>query len=134
MSQEMQSPKPRDGDGPATAFEADPKVNDIFVCQDGDHFGLVLIAGWPPDPAIHTPYQTFLDLVRECFDKEDLSNEPSGESSSSPLPRVYLYPSVHIHVTVATFAPSEKRGSDKDISMNHSEFQNLYLSLVQEAS
>ncbi|KAG7368813.1 hypothetical protein IV203_031556 [Nitzschia inconspicua] len=128
MSNQKQPPKPQDG--PAVSFQADAKVSDIFFCQDGEYFGLVMVAGWPPDPSIDSPYLKFLDLVRGCFDEPDLT----AKNSLSPLPAVYLYPSKFIHVTIATFAPPEKRGSTKDITDSHSEFQRTYLSLVQEAS
>jgi hypothetical protein len=125
-------PPPILRDGPATVFEADPKVCDIFLgCNDGKYFGLVLVAGWPPDPSFHKQYQEFLSLVRECFDEDDLTTTKTRTSGS---PSVYLYPSMHIHVTIATFAPSERQGSEKDVAVDHLEFQRTYLSLVEEAS
>jgi hypothetical protein len=133
-------PIPRDG--PATVFEADPKVTDIFLgCNDGEYFGLVLVAGWPPDPSFHQPYLKFLNLVRECFDEDDwkekMTMTTKTKTSMSKLPAVYLYPTMHIHVTIATFAPTERQqGSDKnaDADVEHLQFQQTYLSIVNEAS
>jgi hypothetical protein len=139
MTQKEQShhpPPPMPRDNPATVFEADPKISDIIRgCNDGEYFGLVLVAGWPPDPTFHKPYQEFLNLVRECFDEDDLEEmAKTTPKSASGLPAVYLYPSMHIHVTIATFAPSERQGSEKDVNVDHVEFQQAYLAIVKEAS
>jgi hypothetical protein len=145
---QRQQQQPRDG--PATVFEADPKVRDIFNTKDGDYFGLVLVAGWPPNPAVmDPPYQEFLDSVRECFEESDLraSTTPSpGQDDScgdavavaaispSMPPAVYLYPSCHLHITLATFAPPERKDSTKDAIGDHDRFVADYVNLVQEAS
>ncbi len=110
--QKAQQSKPRDG--PATVFDADPMVSDIFNGKDGDYFGLVLVTNWPPLPtsAMEGPYQDFLGAVRSCFQDEDIaatsSNETSSANKSVSLPAVYLYPTMHLHITVATFVPATK--------------------------
>jgi hypothetical protein len=134
MSQEQLSPPPRPRDGPATTFEADPKVNDIFTGKDGDYFGLVLVAGWPVDlpHSIQEPYQAWLEQLQGCFDQQDLMTT----TNQTLPPPVYLYPSMHLHVTIATFAPSEKKRGEHDNIPNfdYDHFQNKYRTLVQEAS
>ena len=98
-------PKPRPRDGPAVVFEADPMVPDIFTGEDGDYFGLVLVTNWPVSPlaAVDGPYQRFLAAVRSCFRDEDVAVPSSSSPSPSSLPAVYLYPTVYLHVTLATF-------------------------------
>ena len=97
--------KPRDG--PATAFEADPIVSDIFTCNDGDYFGLVLVTNWPPPiDFMDKPYQKFLTAVRTCFNRQDFISN----NSESHVPAVYLYPTVHLHITLATFIRPRKIG------------------------
>jgi hypothetical protein len=122
--------KPRDG--PATIFESDPKVNDIFCCNDGEYYGLVLVTGWPPIPNLmDDPYTEFLKKVRECFDEQDLhptTTTTTGDNDS--IASVYLYPTTHIHVTIATFAPPEKKNPKNDAH----EFEHIHQSLVEEAS
>ena len=113
--------KPRDG--PATVFEVDPMVSDIFTCRDGDYFGLVLVTNWPACPLIDMdgPYQDFLGAVKSCFQKEDIvvaasseatsiasESSPSQISATLPLPAVYLYPTIYLHITLATFVPPTK--------------------------
>ena len=112
QAQKQQS-KPRDG--PATVFEADPMVSDIFTGQDGDYFGLVLVANWPPSPTsdMEGPYQDFLGAVKSCFRDEDVvaaatSSDTTSTDSTASLPSVYLYPTRHLHITVATFVPATK--------------------------
>jgi len=113
--------KPRDG--PATAFEADPMVSDIFNCPDGDYFGLVLVTNWPisPLPDMEVPYTDFLEAIKSCFQKEDITATPSkeaGKDSTSQflLPPVYLYPTTHLHITLATFIPPTKIASSNSVS------------------
>ena len=126
--------KPRDG--PATTFEADPKVNDIFLCKDGDYYGLVLVAGWPPDESggfiMDNPYSKFLQQVRKCFDPEDL--QPTNNENNNNIPAVYLYPSRCIHVTIATFARPEKKMDSTNNMTDYTEFERVHQSIVEEAS
>mmetsp|Transcript_46841 Transcript_46841/g.114236 ORF Transcript_46841/g.114236 Transcript_46841/m.114236 type:complete len:295 (-) Transcript_46841:1102-1986(-) len=141
-------------------FEADPKVRDIFVTQDGDYFGLVLVTGWRFDQElIQRPYTSrLLEKIQSCFDSEDLVvGEGLGIPSSSSLPSpsspdktraddcdvdhrpaVYLYPPEHLHITVATFArPCPKKDSKyfcQNKDFNVEEFQRKYKDLIIQAS
>jgi hypothetical protein len=122
-------------DGPATVFEVDPKVSDIFTCQDGDYYGLVLVAGWPPEETVDAPYQTFLQYVRGCFEdypSDLLSSQVDDDGQTLPA-AVYLYPTIHLHVTIATFAPPE-RNQHKDVKDYYADFQAARQNLVKEAS
>jgi hypothetical protein len=103
--------KPRDG--PPTVFEVDPVVSDIFTGKDGDYFGLVLVTNWPVSPLAEMdgPYQDFLTAVKSCFQNEDIS-VPSKATVS--LPAVYLYPTIYLHITLATFVRPTKIISDNN--------------------
>jgi hypothetical protein len=105
--------KPRDG--PAAVFEADPLVPDIFTGEDGDYFGLVLVTNWPVSPldVMDDPYRRFLAAVRSCFRDEDVS--PSDAHPAS-LPAVYLYPTEHLHVTLASFHRPTKVADSPELS------------------
>jgi len=92
----------RPKDGAAIIFEADAhvrllvnrKFHDASKEVQVDEFGLVLVAGWPPNKdKIGPPYQQLLEIVRSCFDEVDLSG---------PDAAVYLYSPEYLHVTVAT--------------------------------
>jgi hypothetical protein len=114
----------RPRDGPATSFEADPKVSSLFSKED-DYFGLVLVAGWPPNPDVmDPPYSSLLDYIRSCFLDSDVV---SGDGDP---PNVYLYPSKYLHVTVATLYPVEKRKEGVD----YDQLQSAYSFLVHAAS
>lgn len=60
----------------------------------------------------------------------------SQASSSMPTlpPAVYLYPSCHLHITLATFAPPERKKKDGMTKADYEGFIADYVSLVQEAS
>mmetsp|Transcript_27715 Transcript_27715/g.65101 ORF Transcript_27715/g.65101 Transcript_27715/m.65101 type:complete len:297 (-) Transcript_27715:1905-2795(-) len=105
--------KPRDG--PAAVFEADPLIPDIFTGEDGDYFGLVLVTNWPVSPleVMDDPYRRFLAAVRSCFRDEDVS--PSDAHPAS-LPAVYLYPTEHLHVTLASFHRPTKVADSPELS------------------
>jgi len=125
--------KPRDG--PATVFEADPMVADIFTCRDGEYFGLVLVANWPVSPLadMDGPYQKFLEAIKSCFRKED--GLPSKTNPAS-LPAVYTYPTIYLHVTLATLVhPTKVAGSD-DLSSEglQQDKKKEALELVRSAS
>lgn len=124
ITKDQQQPKQKPRDGPATVFEADPMVSDIFTCRDGDYFGLVLVTNWPVSPLadMDGPYQHFLGAVKSCFQTQDIapSNDTRTSSESpSSLPSVYLYPTIHLHITLATFVPPKKitgSGNSNDAS------------------
>jgi hypothetical protein len=65
-------------DGPATSFVPDEDVRALALWRQDpskkpdDEFGLVLVAGWPPIPEMTKQYDTFLQLVRQCFEPSDL--------------------------------------------------------------
>lgn len=82
----------RPRDGPATTFEVDPVITEILASsqESNDHFGLVLVVGWPPKKELEEPYQELVQAVRSCFDEED-----HGQGA-------YFYPFSSLHVTVAT--------------------------------
>ena len=94
---------PVDGHGPVVTFEKDamiPKMVDLINGKPStkETFGLVLNAGWVPSEATQTAYrEKLLPAVRNCFQESDY-NAPASEE----IPNVYLYPSQHLHVTVAT--------------------------------
>ena len=127
--------KPRDG--PATAFEVDPAVSDIFTGKDGDYFGLVLVSNWPVSPLadMDGPYQDFLAAVRSCFQSEDTS-ALSNSSTQASVPAVYLYPTIYLHITLATFVRPTKIISDNsDQSKDLRQVKkDLALQLVRSAS
>eukprot|EP00978_Attheya_sp_CCMP212_P015218 scaffold39179_cov50-Attheya_sp.AAC.8 len=80
------------------AFESDPFVIKATYPGVGTEFGLVLVAGWPPDLTLLGPsYHRFLTLVRSCFDETDIVHPQDKDA----LPAAYLYPPKHLHVTVA---------------------------------
>ena len=59
--------------------------------RNDDDFGLVLVVGWPPNPAtLQQPYNALVKAMRSCFDEKD------QEKSA------YFYPLSSLHVTVAT--------------------------------
>jgi len=97
-----------------------------------------LVAGWPPEPsAIDGPYTEFLESVKACFDKLDLeaTTTISNENDSISIPAVYFYPSIHLHLTLATFSPAERTSSHHLRSpQEFVEFKTTYTRLVQEAS
>mmetsp|Transcript_9072 Transcript_9072/g.18836 ORF Transcript_9072/g.18836 Transcript_9072/m.18836 type:complete len:311 (-) Transcript_9072:33-965(-) len=137
-----QQGKPRDG--PATAFEADPMVSDIFTCPDGDYFGLVLVTNWPISPLsdMDGPYTDFLEAIKSCFQKEDITATPSKEvekdsTGQVSLPPVYFYPTIHLHITLATFIPPTKIASSNSVSNedgdNNTEAGSLSSNNVREA-
>ncbi|KAL7506141.1 hypothetical protein ACHAXN_003885 [Cyclotella atomus] len=115
----------RPSDGPATKFIADHLVTSLFT-READYFGLVLVAGWPPNQMMDQAYQQFLDEVRSCFHKSDL------ESAVGP-PNVYLYPTQCLHVTIATLHHVHKKRPDlgKDY---YYELTEKYVDLVKAAS
>ena len=140
-------------------FEADPKVRDIFVTQDGDYFGLVLVSGWRFDQGLmERPYGRLLENIQQCFDPQDLvategQRIPSSASPSSSSddhhandfcdvqkhrPAVYLYPPEHLHITVATFARPCPRKDSKYFCQNEDfdveGFQQKYKDLIVMAS
>ena len=134
MSASAPAPAPaRPVDGPATFFKADPALSSLFNNED-DFFGLVLVAGWPPNlDVINPPYKSLLKSIRPCFLDEPgvtVSGSDGGVDDGSDPPNVYLYPSKHLHVTIATLYPNQKRIEGVD-------YDNLcksYSSLVKAAS
>ena len=109
-------PRPRQHptrDGPATLFAADPKVTDLFTADDGDYFGLVLVTNWPSSSvSLEDSYPQFVQHVRTCFDAIDLDADDDHDDDTNDtlpgIPAVYLYPTRHLHITVATFVPQTK--------------------------
>ena len=93
-------------------FEADPKVTDIFIGDDGDYFGLVLVTNWPSSSvSLEDSYPQFVQHVRTCFDAIDLDADDHDDDNTGTIPgipAVYLYPTRHLHITVATFVPQTK--------------------------
>lgn len=71
-----------------------------------DEFGLVLVAGWPPKQELTDPYESFLELVRQCFPPSDL------------LRAVYSYPPSCIHITVATLHAFTNRSKGETVREN----------------
>lgn len=140
----QQQTKPRDG--PATVFEVDPMVSDIFTCPDGDYFGLVLVTNWPISPLadIDGTYKEFLEAIKSCFRPEDCTVTPSGETvtegnsstSQVSLPAVYLYPTIYLHITLATFIRPTKICSDdrtSDEKGNNAETGSFSSKEIREA-
>ena len=121
----MDANRPRDG--PATNFTADPLVESLFTKED-DYFGLVLVAGWPPNQLMDSTYQTYLDQVRNCFDKADFEDD----NGTAP-PNVYLYPTQCLHVTIATLYHVKKREPDFDEDY-YIDLQEKYINLVKAAA
>jgi len=120
----MDANRPRDG--PATNFTADPLVESLFSKED-DYFGLVLVAGWPPNQLMDSTYQTYLDKVRSCFHRADL------EDNGTAPPNVYFYPTQSLHVTIATLYHVKKKepGVDEEYYID---LQEKYIRLVKAAS
>ena len=82
-------------DNPSTTFAVDPYIQ-LLTQQNGDQFGIVLVANWPPSQSTTQPYKIFLEKVHSCFEPEDLRGNP---------PAAYFYPPEHLHITIATFTP-----------------------------
>lgn len=117
-----------------TLFESDPMVTDIFTGEDGDYFGLVLVANWPVSPLadMDGPYKKFLAAVKSCFRAKDVT--PSDKNPAS-LPAVYLYPTMHLHITLATLPRSTKIGSPPALPEDvQRAIKQKALELVQAAS
>jgi hypothetical protein len=98
------SNKPRD-ESPTAAFEADEwmrllprQEQNLEQQQEGDLFGIVLVANWPPNDSITQPYTQFLPKVKTYFDAEDYKLKGPHNT-----PAVYLYPPHTLHITIATF-------------------------------
>jgi hypothetical protein len=90
------SPPPRNRDGRAVEFEADPLVAPLVNADShGATFGLVVSAGWPAHPDLQECYLRFRSAVSQCFDAVDVQGSKYGDA-------VYLYPASALHVTVAT--------------------------------
>lgn len=128
---------------PVTSFTDDPKVRDIFLTQDGDYFGLVLVTGWRFDQElIRRPYSSLLRHVVECFDPQDLVGSGSPDTTSqtqlsSESSAVYLYPPEHLHITVATFArpsPKQENKHYRRDGFDVDEFQDTYKNLLSRAA
>lgn len=97
----------------------------LFAKED-EYFGLVLVAGWPPNQLMDQPYQQFLDEVRNCFHESDL------ESANGP-PNVYLYPTDSLHITIATLHHVHKKQLDLGQDY-YDELTKRYVDLVKAAS
>ena len=127
--------KPRDD--PAMVFEVDPVVSDIFTGKDGDYFGLVLVTSWPVSPLadMDGPYQDFLAAVKSCFQSEDIS-VPSKSVTQASVPAVYLYPTIYLHITLATFVRPTKIISDNNAESKYlrQAKKDVALELVRSAS
>ena len=132
QQQQQQQQKPRDG--PATVFEADPLVSDIFTCEDGDYFGLVLVTNWPPSPLddMVGPYQDFLRAVRTCFKSEDITASKTT-TTTTPIAAVYLYPTMHLHITLATFFPPTKINNNNSGTSTSNEEEDERLITKEQA-
>lgn len=125
----------RPQDPPATQFESDPILKDLLLPADErpEYFGLVLVAAWPPSQeVIATPYNNFINQVRQCFDEKDLMK--TGESP----PSVYLYDSAYLHVTIATLHPLRPRKnnneSDDDDSIYFKSLEESWKLFVKDAA
>jgi hypothetical protein len=130
----MSESSTRPQDGPATSFQADPMVQALFSKED-DYFGLVLVAGWPPNlEVLDPPYQEFLKVVRQCFSKEEDGaaddDSSSDEAADDGTSAYYLYPTRYLHVTVATLYPTQKRSAGVD----YDQLKAQYTELVQAAA
>lgn len=136
--QPQPQPQQKPRDGPATVFEADPMVSDIFACEDGDYFGLVLVTNWPASPLddidMDGPYQDFLRAVKSCFESEDITISKATTTTTAttatiatPVPAVYLYPTIHLHITLATFLPPTKVNNNFSTTTNEEEEEKLNL-------
>ncbi|CAB9506074.1 expressed unknown protein [Seminavis robusta] len=90
-------------DGAAVAFERDQFIQRMIDLQNGkegveETFGLVVCAGWVPSESLQSAYRNnLLPAIQKCFDESDWNN-----NNNQQIPNVYLYPSQHLHVTVAT--------------------------------
>ena len=92
-------------DEKALVFEPDPMIKRMLDLQRQkvgaeETFGLVVCAGWVPSQTLQDCYtNNLLPAVQKCFRESDWKNPVSPEDD---IPRVYLYPSKALHVTVAT--------------------------------
>ncbi len=109
-------------DSPSFSFKVDPYLEEIY---DKEQFGIVLVAAWPPTNQIFLDsYETFVSQVKRCFDAKDYLHQQhstaasmsagtvgtSGAASDVQMtPNVYIYPSQHLHITIATFHPFHKQ-------------------------
>ena len=81
----------------APPFEADSFVQSLVQGQVVDNtFGIVLVTSWPLPDETKRNYETFREVVRDCFFQEDATIDDL---------HVYLYPAEYVHVTVATLFP-----------------------------
>jgi hypothetical protein len=101
-------------------------VLSLFTKED-DYFGLMLMAGWPPNPdVIDPPYSTLLESICPCFlDDSDATVAGTVAADDDP-PSVYLYPSKYLYVTVATLHPLQKQNE----GVNYDQLQSAYSVLV----
>jgi hypothetical protein len=87
-----------------TQFEPDSWLPRLFDLQNNtksaqETFGMVVVAGWVPSELFQRCYNTkFLPAVQQCFQESDWKS-----SQEDVMPKVYLYPSQALHVTIATF-------------------------------
>ena len=108
-------------DEPSTTFESDPWIPLLF--QPGNQFGIILVANWPPKESIMKPYDDiFLPKVKTCFKQEDF------ELDSKQIPAVYLYPSQHLHLTIATFTPFHE-----SVPNNTEEYAEVCTKIMEKA-
>ena len=124
-----------DAFGPGLHFQAEPLLSTLIpyiqnkekaFATSGDRSLLVLVAGWPHKPDfIQAQYNEFIQLIKKCFDQEDLETKNDGI-----LPAVYLYPSEALHVTIATLSPHIPSITASDLS----HIQHLFQSILTKAS
>jgi hypothetical protein len=127
--QQHQQSQPRDG--PATTFEADPLIQCI-ESNDDNFFALVLVAGWPPDLSVmDAPYQRLLTEIRTNV---LLGNNNHDHDKYNHDNAVYLYPTQHLHVTIATLVPLQRKKKEDNDAHYEKKLRNDYTNLVRRMS
>lgn len=99
-----------------------PQKNEHHA-EEGELFGLVLVAHWPPNNSIIRPYIEFLQQMKGWFNQEDYMLR--GEHN---IPAVYLYPPSALHITIATFARF-----DAPSPGNRAEYANACKNIAEKA-
>lgn len=120
------------------SFEADERVAPLVEEGHSETFGLVLVAGWPPNRRdMLEPYYRLKAAVELCFDESDvaLCGPSIITSSSSSPPPVYIYPSTCLHVTVATLHSIHEQASGVLLPMaKQNQLKAAWTSVVRRAS
>lgn len=89
-------------------FEKDEWLQLLTLKEEGNQFGVVLIANWPTPEQTMNPYREILPSIKSCFNESDYEIQENG------IPCVYLYPANALHITLATFTPFPETNSIPD--------------------